>query len=317
MISKSQKLSVCLGLLLMVALTACSELDTPEVSPAATITPAEETPGTASPMETPTGEVPSGDVSSSDEEELVLYRGSNPYRSTPYFEIYYPPSDWDYVEDDELGRFHQLYHQDIDGCVVWLLSGGIGALFIDTVDLGDVEWKVFQVDTQIVNYSVQWQDIAFIFGLTIPEPYSIEEDSPCKKAAEEVMATFEVISDPLPYTVKGYELYSWYKEPEGEWYFTLITGTNRLKTYGEITNRSFAENGWVNITVDGVQPLKFLLDRIPGDTPVTWIGPDWLERVQADKALVETISLPEREVIEEIDGYCQRLGVDLVVEDGR
>jgi len=34
---------------------------------------------------------------------------------------------------------------------------------------------------------------------------------------------------PLPRSVKGYELYSW--RSGGTWQFTLITGTNRLKTY--------------------------------------------------------------------------------------
>ena len=189
--SKSQNLSICLGLLSMMVLTACSGLRAPDVSPAATNPPSGETLEPSSPIETSTVEVSSVDETAVDEREHSLYRGATLYRSSPHFEIYYSPSDWEYVEDDGVSRFHQLYHQDIEECVLWLKSGGIGALFIDTVDLGDVEWRVFQVDTQMVNYSVQWQDIAFIFGLTMPEPYSIDEDSPCKKAAEEVIATFK------------------------------------------------------------------------------------------------------------------------------
>lgn len=190
-------------------------------------------------------------------------------------------------------------------------------MYVGTVNLGDIEWWVFQVSEQVLNYSVQWQDIAFIFGLTIPEPYSTDEGSPCKRAAEEVIATFDIISDPLPNSVKGYELYSWYKEPGGEWHFTLISGTNRLKTYQEVTSPSFAESGWVNITVQGKQSLKFMLDRIPDDVTVSWIGPEWLKEAQADKLLVETISIPEKVVIDEIVAYCQQLNVKLIIEEIR
>jgi len=37
--------------------------------------------------------------------------------------------------------------------------------------------------------------------------------------------------EPLPSSMKGYELYSW--QEEGQWHFTLVTGTNRNKTLSE------------------------------------------------------------------------------------
>ncbi|MEK0337566.1 MAG: hypothetical protein QQN41_09055, partial [Nitrosopumilus sp.] len=40
----------------------------------------------------------------------------------------------------------------------------------------------------------------------------------------------------IPKSMKGYELYSFPVQSEEEWYFTLITGTNRLKTFPEITS---------------------------------------------------------------------------------
>ena len=70
-------------------------------------------------------------------------------------------------------------------------------------------------------------------------------------------------TSPLPPSLKGYELYSW---PEGsDWYFTLITGTNRTKTLAEITSQDsiIEEGGWVKITVLGLQELEFVLDRLP------------------------------------------------------
>jgi hypothetical protein len=36
-------------------------------------------------------------------------------------------------------------------------------------------------------------------------------------------------------SMKGYELYSWREKSSGDWYFALLPGTNRLKTYDEIT----------------------------------------------------------------------------------
>ena len=56
----------------------------------------------------------------------------------------------------------------------------------------------------------------------------------------------------LPSSMKGYELYSW--PVEDEWHFTLITGTNRLKTVEEITSGEdvIDPEGWVRISVTGV-----------------------------------------------------------------
>jgi hypothetical protein len=61
----------------------------------------------------------------------------------------------------------------------------------------------------------------------------------------------------LPQSMKGYELYSW--KSGGTWCFTLITGTNRLKTPAEIASReSTIEDDWVKITVEGVPNLVLL-----------------------------------------------------------
>ena len=45
---------------------------------------------------------------------------------------------------------------------------------------------------------------------------------------------WEKIPNPLPESLKGYELYSW--QAGGEWLFTLTTGTNRIKSFEEITS---------------------------------------------------------------------------------
>ena len=45
----------------------------------------------------------------------------------------------------------------------------------------------------------------------------------------------------LPHSMKGYELYSW--KSRGEWLFSLLIGTNRLKTFREVSSRKIRVPG--------------------------------------------------------------------------
>lgn len=65
--------------------------------------------------------------------------------------------------------------------------------------------------------------------------------------------------DALPHSMKGYELYSW--EKDGQWHFTLITGTNRTKTIEEIASKEnfISEIGWEKIHVVGADAIKGVL----------------------------------------------------------
>ena len=73
---------------------------------------------------------------------------------------------------------------------------------------------------------------------------------------------------PLPSAVKGYELYVW--EQDGVLSFTLITGTNRLKTVQEITgaDEEPRSGDWVVVRGEGTDELRRTLARIPADTSV-------------------------------------------------
>jgi len=65
-----------------------------------------------------------------------------------------------------------------------------------------------------------------------------------------VLSTCQATSaGPLPRSMKGYELYSW--QEQGQWHFTLITGTNRNKQLEEIISdgNTVSEDGWVKIHV--------------------------------------------------------------------
>jgi hypothetical protein len=73
---------------------------------------------------------------------------------------------------------------------------------------------------------------------------------------------------PLPATTKGYELYAW-EEGEELW-FTLITGTNRLKALAEVTakNADVHHGEWVVVNGTGFEQLRRLLSRVPSATSI-------------------------------------------------
>jgi len=108
----------------------------------------------------------------------------------------------------------------------------------------------------------------------------------------------------LPSSMKGYELYSW--QAGDEWFFTLITGTNRNKTVEEIKASENIEgaDGWVKITVIGTDDLKALLARLLEGENVFWV--DGL-------IAPEEFNKPPAETIDDIQTYCQQLGVTLYV----
>jgi hypothetical protein len=80
-------------------------------------------------------------------------------------------------------------------------------------------------------------------------------------------------AEPLPSSMKGYDLYVW-SAADALW-FTLITGTNREKTVAEImpttqTSVSVQEGPWVRITGSGSEELRRVLARVPKETSVVW-----------------------------------------------
>ena len=112
----------------------------------------------------------------------------------------------------------------------------------------------------------------------------------------------------LPRSFKGYELYSW--KSGGTWHFTLITGTNCLKTLDEITTPEDVEEGdWVKITVAGVSELKSLLGRLPPGTQISWDGAHPIES-GARRSQVR-LRMPPRRLLREIQTHCAELGLGL------
>jgi len=112
----------------------------------------------------------------------------------------------------------------------------------------------------------------------------------------------------LPRSFKGYELYSW--EEEGQWHFTLITGTNRIKTMEEITSGEdfISETGWVKIQVVGADAIKDVLSRLPEGESVFWC-----DELHIGQSTETDLRLPPGEIADAIQEYANRCGLDFVV----
>src|SRR5688572_16966159 len=75
-------------------------------------------------------------------------------------------------------------------------------------------------------------------------------------------------AETLPASLKGYELYAW-DEGEVLW-FTLVTGTNRMKTLAEITQKNvdMRRDDFIVINSSGWDALQGILAIVPRGTPV-------------------------------------------------
>jgi hypothetical protein len=110
----------------------------------------------------------------------------------------------------------------------------------------------------------------------------------------------------LPNSAKGYELYSW--SENGQWKFTLITGTNRNKNLAEILSKEdfISEAGWVKIQVTGIDELKTVLSKLPSAEYVSWSN-----SLPQDQPLPAglTAGIPNATTVEAIKEYAKSLGL--------
>ena len=90
--------------------------------------------------------------------------------------------------------------------------------------------------------------------------------------------------------MKGYELYSW--EKDGQWYFSVLIGTNREKTLEEIQS--------ADIALKGIEELQAVLESIPADQYVTWLSKDEL-------------AFPPDEVTQKVENICEAQGLNLSI----
>jgi hypothetical protein len=113
----------------------------------------------------------------------------------------------------------------------------------------------------------------------------------------------------VPHSMKGYEIYSW---PEGnKWYFSVMVGTNRIKTYAEVISNTPSQVHL--ITVTGIDTLKQVLARFPENEYITWIGKGWLQNAWGSN--FGNLQLPPQNYIDEITQFCTQKKLNLQVTD--
>jgi len=93
--------------------------------------------------------------------------------------------------------------------------------------------------------------------------------------------------------MKGYELYSW--EENGTWYFSLLVGTDRLKTPVEVKDES--------IRLASVERLLTELGYLQQGENVFWSA-----------FRVEGTAMPPDQIINRVSDYCTAKGIQLNIE---
>jgi len=103
--------------------------------------------------------------------------------------------------------------------------------------------------------------------------------------------------------MKGYELYSW--KVKGRWHYSLIDGTNRAKSYEEITSK---DNERI-----GLAALKDELKKLPRGAEVYWMSAAHAGVIKPQAKGSPILELPSRQRIKGIKGDCEKLGIKLVL----
>ena len=113
----------------------------------------------------------------------------------------------------------------------------------------------------------------------------------------------------LPASMKGYELVSW--QTGTDWNFTLVTGTNREKTFEELLSpeSTVTDDGFVKITVAGLDEIKKALSLLPAGEQVYWSGMDLSGQVPSGTIY---FSYPPQAVITELQAYCTLNDITLI-----
>jgi len=195
-----------------------------------------------------------------------------------------------------------------------------GKSFIVCVDKRPIYWGAFWVPwscTFFVGVTIWLPPILeepHVIRLELSGLYSGEDPRSNPVVIESLEQAGKLINGPLaavdelPHSMKGYELYSWLEE--GQWHFTLITGTNRIKTIEEITSKEdfISETGWVKIQVVGADAIKDVLSRLPEGESVFWC-----DELHIGQSTDTDLQLPPEEITDAIQEYANQCGLDFVI----
>jgi hypothetical protein len=199
-----------------------------------------------------------------------------------------------------------------------------GRSFIVCVDKRPIYWGAFWVLWSSLSFDgvTIWKPLGMYgrdvirleLGYPSSELYTGEDPRSNPVVIESLEQAGKLITGPLapvdelPHSMKGYELYSW--SEDGQWHFTLITGTNRIKTIEEITSKEdfVSETGWVKIQVVGADAIKDVLSRLLEGESVFW-G----DELHIGQSTETDLQLPPEQIADAIEEYAKQCGLDFVV----
>jgi hypothetical protein len=111
-------------------------------------------------------------------------------------------------------------------------------------------------------------------------------------AEQQETVSTDSIKDGSLTSMKGWELYSW--QQQYEWYFALVIGTNRVKTFEEISSDTVA--------AAGVEALRVKLRQLAENQSVFWTA-----------HRVPNTIMPPTEIIDQVKAYCDSCGLSLSI----
>jgi hypothetical protein len=124
-----------------------------------------------------------------------------------------------------------------------------------------------------------------------------------KSIAALLMLVALAVSAQASQAVKGYELYSW--KVKGRWHYAVMTGTNRAKSYEEITSK---QNERV-----GIAALEAELKKLPRGEELFWMSAAHAGVTKPRAAGSPILELPSRQRIKRVKAYCDKLGIRLTL----
>lgn len=124
-----------------------------------------------------------------------------------------------------------------------------------------------------------------------------ESSSPC--------GTTPVNIDALnvQHQAKGWELYSW--AYCNDWYYAILSGTDRLKTYDEVTGSKTSPAFLIKVL--GKENLKAVLHKFPAGENIFWAGEGWLQKTWGTG--YANLQLPPAAIVNEVQQYSTGVGL--------
>jgi hypothetical protein len=170
-------------------------------------------------------------------------------------------------------------------------------------------WKPLNKEPNIITLELGYPSSSFYRG---EDPRNNAEVIKSLEQAGKLINKVSITSlNKLPHSMKGYELYSW--SENNQWHFTLITGTNRIKTLKEIISKEdcISESGWVKAHVLSMDEIKEVLGRLPQGESVFWC--DGMRLLQTAETNTN-IQLPPEQIANAIKEHGERCGLHFTIE---